>query len=44
MAASAMWFSRNQLPPSMANNNETDLKKNASLKQKQKSPQLTSNQ
>ena len=27
------WFSENQLPPSMANSNETDLKKKASLKQ-----------
>ena len=31
-----MGFSGNQLPPSMANSNETDLKKNVSLKQKQK--------
>ena len=32
-----VWFSRNQFPPSMANRSETDLKKKASLKQKQES-------
>ena len=36
------WFSRYQLPPSMANSSDTDLKKEASLKQNQKSPQIMS--
>ena len=32
-----MWFSGNQLLPSMTNNTETDLREKASLKQRQKS-------
>ena len=36
------WFSENQLPPSMVNSSETDLKKKASLNQNQKSPQIIS--
>ena len=34
----AMWFNGNQLPPYILNSSKTDLKKKASLEQKQKSP------
>ena len=33
----SLWFSGNQLLPSMTNNTETDLREKASLKQRQKS-------
>ena len=33
-------FSGNQLPPSMRNSSKTDSKKKASLKQRQKSPEI----
>ena len=36
------WFSKNQMLSSMGNSSETDLKKNASLKQNQNSPQIMS--
>ena len=36
-----MWFSGNQVPPSMANSNETDMQKKSSLKYKQINPQIT---
>lgn len=34
------WFSKNQVLSSMGNSSEIDLKKNASLKQNQNSPQI----